>query len=118
MAGQNGGRRPGAGRKPLSKTVKRVSPEVINAGILPLEMRLRVSRKMWAEACDEAGEITDLDKAKAAADFALPAMAFTSPSLKAVEHSGPNGGPIDHRILSAKESLAGKLARIRQGKGA
>jgi hypothetical protein len=115
MAGSHGGARPGAGRKRQSANLRKLTPEVINAGILPLEMRLRVSRHMWAEACDEQGEIKDIEKAKAAAEFATPALAFTSPSLKAIEHSGPNGGPIDHRITAAKASLAGKLSRIRSG---
>jgi hypothetical protein len=40
---------------------------------------------MWAEAVDEAGEITDLARAKAAAEFAEPAMRFTSPTLSAID---------------------------------
>jgi hypothetical protein len=101
MAGY-GGRREGAGRKPLSETVKKVDAKIINAGILPLEMRLRVARHMWAEAVEvdqETGEtkITDLAKAKEAADFAEPALPYTSNRLATMIHTGPSGGAIEHK---------------------
>ncbi len=107
-----GGARPGAGRKPGSPTVKRRSPD-IDKGILPLEMRLRVARQIWAEAIDDDGEITDMAKAKEAAAFAEPLLAYTSPRLSSIEHSGPLGGPIEHRMRDAKNDLASKLARLR-----
>lgn len=110
MANGRGGARQGAGRKPQSESIRKVAPQVINAGILPLEMRLKVARKLWADATDAEGEITDMDKAKEAADFAESAMQFTSARLQAIEHSGPEGGPIDHRIHNAKASVARKLA--------
>jgi hypothetical protein len=84
MSKPRGGKRPGSGRKAGSKTVNRRSAE-IDKGVLPLDMRLRVARKMWAEAVDEAGEITDLTKAQAAAEFAEPATRFTSPTLSAID---------------------------------
>lgn len=93
---KRGGARKGAGRKPHSLTIKKIDPAVINAGILPLEMRLRVARKMWAEAVNEVGEIADLDKAKAAADFAEAALPYTSNRLATMIHTGPNGGAIEH----------------------
>lgn len=100
MAGKNGGARPGAGRPKLSVTVKKVDPKIINAGILPLEMRLRVARHMWDEAAklDEDGNwvITNLDKAKAAAEFAEPALPYTSNRLSTVVHTGPSGGAVEH----------------------
>lgn len=110
MAEGHGGNRPNAGRKPQSETVKKVDPKVINAGILPLEMRLRVARKLWAEATDADGEIKDIDKAKAAADFAESAMQYTSPRLQSTVFSGPGGGPIDVRMMNARNDLALKLA--------
>lgn len=95
MANGHGGTRPGSGRKPQSETIRKVDPEIINAGILPLEMRLRVSRHLWAEAIDGEGKIIDLAKAKEAAEFAEPALRYTSPALATVAHTGPQGGPIE-----------------------
>lgn len=97
-----GGYRPGSGRKKGSTTVKKVDPSVINAGVLPLEMRLRVARHMWAEAVQvdaKTGEskIIDLAKAKEAADFAEPALPYTSNRLATMVHTGPGGGPIEHK---------------------
>lgn len=114
MASARGGRRPGSGRKKGSSTVRRMSKE-IDKGILPLDMRLRVSRAMWAEAVDEEGEIVDMDKAKAAADFAEPCLPYTSPRLSSIEHSGPGGGPIDARIMTARDELARKLSGKKPG---
>ena len=112
MADGRGGRREGAGRKPQSVTIKRVSPAVLNAGILPLEMRLQVSRQLWSEAVDQDGAIIDMAKAKEAADFAESCLRYTSPSLSSIEHSGPLGGPIEHRMRDAKNDLQSKLARL------
>ena len=109
MAVSHGGARPNSGRKPQSETVKKVDAKLKNAGILPLEMRLKVARKLWADATDAEGEITDMAKAKEAADFAEPAMQFTSTRLQAVAHTGSDGSPIDFRISHAKESLMRKL---------
>lgn len=100
MAGKNGGARRGAGRKPHSITVKKVDPKIINAGILPLEMRLRVARHMWDEAATQSQDgtwaIKDLDKAKAAADFAEAALPYTSNRLAVMMHTGADGGAIKH----------------------
>lgn len=99
---KKGGARPGAGRPKGSVTVRKsVDPAVVNAGILPLEMRLRVARHLWAEATEtnqETGEvkITDLDKAKQAADFAEAALPYTSNRLATMIHTGPDGGAIKH----------------------
>ena len=97
---KRGGARPGAGRPKGSITLKKVDPKVLNAGILPLEMRLRVARYLWGEATETAedGEIKikDLAKAKEAADFAEPALPYTSNRLATLMHVGPNGGAIEH----------------------
>jgi hypothetical protein len=107
-----GGKREGAGRKRGSTTVKKVDAKVINAGILPLEMRLRVARKLWADAVDADGEIVDLPKAKEAADFAESAMQYTSARLQATTLSGPGGAPIDVRLTDARSELQRKLAGL------
>lgn len=106
MAGR-GGKRPGAGRKPQSKMIKKVDPAVINAGILPLEARLLVFRKMWAEAVDTAGEIINLVKAKEAAEFGEAAMQYTSAKLQSVFMSAPNGGPVEHKhtVISEVDAM-------------
>lgn len=113
---KRGGARPGAGRKPLSKQLKKIDPKIINGGVLPLEMMLKVSRHLWAEATDKKGKIIDLAKAKEAATFAEPAMAFTSNRLQSVTHLTPPGTPkvggiailMDVRALIAAELGTGK----------
>lgn len=122
MAGR-GGKREGAGRKKGSVTIKRIDPEIIHGGTLPLEMRLKVARHLWAEAteADENGEvkITDLDKAKQAADFAEPALPYTSNRLATITHTGPNGGAIEHNHSGVLEEVRALIARekAKGGKG-
>lgn len=112
MAEGHGGMRPNSGRKPQSASVKKVDPKVINAGILPLEMRLRVARKIWDDATDKAGAIIDLAKAKEAADFAESAMQYTSARLQSTVFTGAGGGPIDVRLTDARSQLQRKLASL------
>lgn len=96
-----GGAREGAGRK--AGSVNKASAEALEAakesGETPLEYMLRVMRDSTAE-----GPRRD-DMAKAAAPY-------LHPKLASIEHSGPNGGPIEHRMRAAKGELAGKLARL------
>jgi hypothetical protein len=120
MAGKNGGARPGAGRPKLSLTVKKVDPKIINAGILPLEMRLRVARHMWAEATEtdvETGEvkIVDVAKAKEAADFAEAALPYTSNRLATMVHVGAAGGAIQHDHSHSAADEARKIIREELG---
>lgn len=81
MAGQNGGKRPGAGRPKGAKTL--ITEEAIRnagAGETPLEYMLRVMRDT------AVGE----DRRDKMAIGAAPYM-----HAKAVEVSGPDGGPIE-----------------------
>lgn len=112
MADGHGGAREGSGRKPGASTVKRIDPAVVNAGVLPLEMRLRLARHIWSQAIDETGKITDEKKAREACDIAEPALQFTSPRLASIAHSGPAGGAveIDHR-LKIDEAIDALIAR-------
>lgn len=110
---KRGGARPGAGRKPLSKQLKKIDPKLINAGVLPLEMYLRVSRHLWSEATDpETGAIKDIAKAKEAAEFAEPALAFTSNRLQAVAHThaNPDGSPIKNGSESVLADVRSLIA--------
>lgn len=113
MAG-NGGARPGAGRKKGSRAVRKVPAATINAGILPLEMRLITARKMWAEAVDESGEIANMAKAKEAAEFAKEALPYTSPRLNAIQHTGANGGPIQ-TTDATRQNIVAKVAALLAG---
>ena len=83
MANQHGGARPGAGRKPGSKTrrVQEIAAKAAEAGITPLEYMLAILRD---EAHDTA---TRMDAAKSAAPY-------IHPKLSNVEMSGPDGAPL------------------------
>lgn len=107
-----GGKRPGAGRPKGSRspaTIKRkeIAERALAEGITPLEVMLRTMRDHFA-----AGR---LDQASAVAKDAAPYM---HPRLAAVEHSGPGGGPIEHKDVSYRDVLADRLARIAARRGA
>lgn len=94
-----GGARDGAGRKPGAQN--RINAEVkakaLAGGITPLEYMLSVMR-------DDKAETSRRDEmAKAAAPYCHPRLAAT-------ELTGPDGGPIDVRLRSARDELARKLA--------
>jgi hypothetical protein len=99
-----GGSRPGAGRKKgaLSKRTRDVAEKLIaSAEKTPLDVILEIMRS----AFDANDKSMALDAAKAAAPFIHPRLA-------AVEHSGPNGGPIEHQVDDARSSLERKLASL------
>lgn len=86
--GQNGGARPGAGRKkgtPNKKT-KELIAAVEATGITPLDYMLAVMR-------DEAKDLpTRMDAAKSAAPY-------VHAKLASIEHAGPNGGAITVQVV-------------------
>lgn len=91
---QRGGKRPGAGRKagaPNRATAAR-QKAVTESGLTPLDYMLSIMRdeKMTTESRFEA--------AKAAAPYVHPKLAN-------VEHSGPNGGPIQTESRTWREVL-------------
>lgn len=85
----HGGRREGAGRKPGAVTSKtrEIAEKAIKEGVTPLEVMLSAMRQAY-----EGGDM------KEAATFAKDAAPYVHPRLAAVEHGGPNGGPISHSI--------------------
>ena len=69
---QNGGKRPGAGRKPGSVTTKtrEIANKAIAEGITPLEVMLNIMREAWADSqnvvvTDAGDEKANEAKAKA-----------------------------------------------------
>jgi hypothetical protein len=85
MAGQHGGRRPGAGRKPgsASRRTREIAEKAAEHGITPLEVMLEAMREAYAKR--------DLD---AAARFAKEAAPYCHARFSAVEHTGNDGGPV------------------------
>lgn len=79
----NGGRRPGAGRKPgvPNKATIARQERVSETGTTPLDYMLEVMRDLSAKAARRD------EMAKAAAPY-------VHPKLASMQHTGPNGGPI------------------------
>jgi len=102
-----GGKREGAGRPagPQSlrteKTRERAE-KAFSEGMTPLEVMLKAMR-----------DAVEADNMKEAAAFAKDAAPYVHPRLAAVEHAGPNGGPIQiqkiERVLIAPN---GSIERI------
>lgn len=86
---KRGGARKGAGRKAGSATQKtrEIADKAAAAGITPLEVML--------EAMNSFRESGDLEKA---AGFAKDAAPYIHPKLAAIEHTGKDGGAIDHSL--------------------
>ena len=96
-----GGARKGAGRKAGSKDSKprvtaarKIAAAAADEGITPAEIMLRTARHLWAEATDECGRVTNLERALAASAVAEKAAPYFNPKLASVEHTGKDGGPI------------------------
>lgn len=100
-----GGKRPGAGRKKgaVARVTAQARKKALESGISPLDYMLKVMRSTKAETKRRD------DMAKAAAPFC---------HTRAIEHSGPNRGPITTLDLSkatdeqicAIEAIFGPLA--------
>ena len=90
-----GGARPGAGRKAgaITKRTRQIAAKAAAEGISPLEYILGVMRN------EENALPVRLDAAKSAAPYIHPRLA-------AIEHTGPDGGPIEHvtTTMTAKEA--------------
>lgn len=86
---KRGGARKGAGRKAGSATQKtrEIADKAAAAGITPLEVML--------EAMNSFRESGDMEKA---AGFAKDAAPYIHPKLAAIEHTGKDGGAIDHSL--------------------
>jgi hypothetical protein len=87
-----GGARPGAGRRPGGRNTKsrEIADKAAAEGITPLEYMLSLVRMDSAhdnEKIQTAREALRFEAAKAAAPYMHPRLA-------AVEHTGPDGGPM------------------------
>ena len=90
-----GGKREGAGRKAGSLTTRTraIADAALEGGLTPLDYMLAILR-------DEAAESARRDWA---AEKAAP---YVHPKLAAIEHSGPDGGPIEVSNLSDADLAA------------
>jgi hypothetical protein len=87
-----GGKRGGAGRPvgPQSlrtEKTREIAEKAFSEGMTPLEVMLKAMR-----------EAVDANNMKEAATFAKDAAPYVHPRLAAVEHAGPNGGPVQHSV--------------------
>lgn len=84
-----GGKRPGAGRKAGSpnKVTAARQRAVEESGLTPLDYMLSVMR-------DESAKPERRD------DMAKAAAPYVHPKLSTIEHTGKDGGPIEHRSLT------------------
>ena len=91
-----GGSRPGAGRKKgaASKRTREIADAAVADGLSPLEVMLKAMRfHADAERWDDA------------ADVAKDAAPYIHPRLAAVEHKGPDDGPIQIILNGADAAL-------------
>jgi hypothetical protein len=105
-----GGQRKGAGRKPGSATRKtrEIADRAMDEGITPLEFMLNVMRKEPSADLDERGLLAAITLRFEAAKAAAPYM---HPRLAAVEHSGPNGGPIASAVMNVSAQEFAEVAK-------
>lgn len=92
-----GGARPGAGRKKGSATAKtrEIADKAASEGLTPLEFMLQIMRN------EPSGDLDPSDSLKANMmrfEAAKAAAPYIHPRLAAVEHTGRDGGPIDHSL--------------------
>jgi hypothetical protein len=107
--GGHGGARPGAGRKKggLTGRTREVAEKIAARGKTPLEVMITIMRRAERKKDDAMA----LDAAKAAAPYMHPRLA-------SVEHSGPNGGPIETAQVSPRDRIARRLACLAPRGGA
>lgn len=93
----HGGRRAGAGRKKGSanKRTREIADRAAQDGITPLEYMLQVLRTEPREDLDPKEYMMAAAMRFEAAKAAAPYM---HARLASVEHSGANGGPIEHGV--------------------
>jgi hypothetical protein len=86
---KHGGARKGAGRKPGSATRKtrEIADKAAQSGITPLEVMLEAMMSLRSSG--------ELEKAAGVAKDAAP---YVHPRLAAIEHTGADGGAIDHSL--------------------
>lgn len=112
----NGGKRPGAGRKKgiPNKVTTAIREKIAASGRSPLEVMMKAMHAFEAAADKmKAGDILVVDKKvithlsllKSAAEVGSMAAPYVHPKLQTIEHTGKDGGPIENTVtLSAEES--------------
>ena len=95
--GGRGGARPGAGRKPGSATkrTREIAERAADEGITPLEYMLAVMRSDPPPDLAGPAFVAAMNLRFEAAKAAAPYM---HPRLASVEHTGKEGGAIDHSV--------------------
>lgn len=90
----HGGARKGAGRKPGSATkrTREIADKAAQEGITPLEYMLQIMRAAPSPGLEPRDLLVALTMRFEAAKAAAP---YIHPRLQAIEHSGPDGGPIE-----------------------
>jgi hypothetical protein len=105
-----GGARKGAGRKPGSATRKtrEIAERAMDEGITPLEYMLRIMRTEPSGDMEPRELLSALTLRFEAAKAAAPYM---HPRLAAIEHSGPNGGPIASAVMDVSAQEFADIAK-------
>lgn len=95
--GTNGGYRPGAGRKKGAATTKtrEIADRAMQEGISPLEYMLKVMREEPSPHLLPTEYEAAVNRRFEAAKAAAP---YIHPRLASVEHTGKDGGAIDHSL--------------------
>jgi hypothetical protein len=90
-----GGKRPGAGRKAgaITKRTQEATAAILASGQTPLDYMLSVMR-------DGSADVARRD------DMAKAAAPYVHPKLAAIEHTGKDGGPIQHAHQLSDDALA------------
>lgn len=117
-----GGSRPGAGRKkgsisPETRARREVAAAAVaramEEGITPLEVILTVMRDVWREATVNPDRLNQ-PKAMQAVMLAEKAAPYLHSKMAAVEHSGPDGGPVKTEVVAddAFRDLVAAMERL------
>lgn len=95
---KTGGRKKGVPNKASAKR----EAEIAATGLTPLDFMLNVMRGQHPEDADPAvilaWESMRFEAAKAAAPY-------VHPKLAAVEHTGPDGGPLQHQVEAIERRI-------------
>lgn len=102
-----GGHRKGAGRPrgAATRKTREIADKASKDGLTPLEVMLKAMR--------EHATKKDWD---AAASIAKDAAPYMHAKLASVQHSGPNGGPIEYANLT-EEEIDARIAALASGAG-
>jgi hypothetical protein len=95
-----GGPRKGAGRKTGSATkrTREIADKAAAEGITPLEVMLKTMRALVTKAEQSDPKNPDVSMMVEASAVAKDAAPYIHPRLAAVEHSGKDGGALDHSL--------------------